>query len=110
MISLVCLIILLLGCVLEQQESREEKIDRIAMGNAQMQEYVIGQGYSRQVNELSVEEVIALKQQSMFKDLPEKALVQVEYSHPQKGKFIAIIDLEDENVLKFYRIAGITIG
>ena len=102
--------VLLLGCTQENKKSQnlDELVDKIVEGNALAKEYVVGQGYSKQIRELGIEEVLELKQQKMFQELSEKELLEVKFAHPEKGTFVAIIDLQDENVVKFYRTASIT--
>lgn len=88
----------------------EEKVLAVAEKNEFIQSLRLNDDFQAIITFLSKEKIVELKQESMiYQRLPEKDLYQVNYVSPTLGNYLAVVDLEDENVLMFYRLAGVTI-
>ena len=93
----------------ETDAGKTAKAMDVAATNATYQAYVKDQGFDAKVYVLSIEKKEILKQQFIiYQNLPDKELHLVEFSSAAKGSFIAIVDIENSKVEKFFRMVGIS--
>jgi hypothetical protein len=89
----------------------EEMIDHITAENIYVDNYNLNQEFQRTVEFISQEDLITLKQENeLYQRLPDKDLYKVDWSHAQKGRFMAMVDLETEEVIMFYRLSGVELS
>ena len=93
----------------ETDAGKTAKAMDVAATNATYQAYVKDRGFDAKVYVLSIEKKEILKQQFIiYQNLPDKELHLVEFSSAAKGSFIAIVDIENSKVEKFFRMVGIS--
>ncbi len=67
-------------------------------------------GYRYEITVLAPEDIegLATKYPVIYEDLPDKTLYKIDYIH-DKGMLV-IIDLDKEEVLKYFRTSGVSLG
>ena len=95
----------------ENNENVEAMIDRVTGENEYVKSMNLNQAFNRQITFLSREELAVLKvENQLYQRLPEKDLYRVDYSHPTQGRYLAVVDPEEEEVIMFYRLSGVNVS
>lgn len=87
----------------------EKMIDEITAENVYVQNYNLNEDFQRTVQFIPRADLANLKQENeLYQRLPDKDLYRVDWSSPEKGRFMAIVDPETEEVVMFYRLSGVS--
>lgn len=92
-------------------EETKRKVLEIAGTNDFVQQLIVGQGFETKITRLDSKGILELRaKDALYDNLPEKTLYRVNYDSAVKGSYVVIVDLEQNKVLKFFRIASISVG
>ena len=95
----------------EETETLEEKITRITEENPYVRNLRLNEDFERTVELISQEELAVLKlDNELYKRLPDKDLYRIYYDHYKQGRYFAMLDLETEEVILFYRLSGVNVS